>query len=52
MTYGKEFVIPLHFNQYATNIAHVLKLDIVSAKEERMFQLQKLEEDTSIAIQH
>ena len=34
------------------DIVEVLKLDIGEAKHERIFQLQKLEEDIIIAIQH
>ena len=52
LVYGKEYVVPLHFRQHAIEISHVLKLDIVLAKEERPFQLQNLEEDRLVALQH
>jgi hypothetical protein len=42
---GQEVAIPIQFKQHATEIAHILKIDIGSTKNERMFQLQKLEED-------
>ena len=44
--------IPLHFRQHTLEIAEVLKLDIGEAKHDRIFQLEKLEEDRIIAIQH
>ena len=52
LVYGQEFVIPLHFRQHTIEIAEVLKLDIGEAKHERLFQLQKLEEDKIISLQH
>ena len=52
LVYGKEIVVPLHFKQHALEIAKVLKLDISEAKHERLFQLQKLEEDRVIALQN
>ena len=52
LVYGQEVVVPLHFRQHTLEIAKVLKLDIGEAKYERIFQLQKLEEDIVIALQH
>lgn len=52
MVYGQEVVVPLHFRQHTVEIAKVFKLDIGEAKHERLFQLQKLEEDRVIALQH
>jgi hypothetical protein len=52
MVYAQEVVVPLHFRQHTLEIAEVLKLDIGEAKNERIFQLQKLEEEKIIAIQH
>ena len=52
LVYGQEVVVPLHFRQHTSKIAHVLKIDTSEAKNERMFQLQKLEEDRIISIQH
>ena len=52
LVYGQEVVVPLHFRQHTIEIVEVLKLDIGEAKHERIFQLQKLEEDKIIAIQH
>ena len=52
LVYGQEVVVPLHFRQHTLEIAKVLKLDIGEAKYERLFQLQKLEEDRVIALQH
>ena len=43
MVYGKQVVVPLHFEQHTVEISKVLKLDIDEAKHERLFQLQKLE---------
>lgn len=43
---------PLHFRQHTLEIAKVLKLDIGESKHERLFQLQQLEEEKIIAIQH
>ena len=48
----QEDVVPLHFRQHILETAKVLKLDIGEAKHERLFQLQKLEEDRVIALQH
>ena len=52
LVYGQEVVVPLHFRQHTLEISKVLKLDISEAKHERLFQLQKLEEDRVIALQH
>ena len=49
---GQEVVVPLHFRKHALEIGEVLKLDIGEAKDEMIFQLQKLEEDIIISIQH
>lgn len=45
LVYGQEVVVPLHFRQHTPEIAEVLKIDMGEAKNERIFQLQKLEED-------
>ena len=50
--YGQEVVVPLHFRKHTLEIVEVLKLDIGEAKHERLFQLQNLEEDGIIALQH
>ena len=52
LVYGQEAITPLHFRQHAPEIAHVLKKNITNANNERMFQLQKLEEDRIMAIHH
>lgn len=52
LVYVQEVVVPLHSRQHTLEITEVLKLDIGEAKHERIFQLQKLEEDRIIAIQH
>ena len=52
MVYGQEDFVHLHFRQHTLEIVEVLKLDIGEAKHERLFQLQKLEEDKIISIQH
>ena len=52
LVYGQEAIVPLHFRQQTPENAHVLKIDATEAKNERMFHLQKLEEDIIIAIQH
>ena len=44
MVYGQEAVIHLHFKQQTPEIALVLKLDLTKAREDKLFQLQKLEE--------
>ena len=43
MAYGHEATVPPHFKQQTPKIAQVLKLDHTKAKEDRLFQLQKLE---------
>ena len=52
LVYGQEVVVPLHFRQHTPEIVEVLKIDMGEAKNERIFQLQKLEEDRIMAIQH
>ena len=52
LVYGQEVVVPLHFGQHILEIVEVLKLDMGEVKNERIFQLQKLEEDRIIAIQY
>ena len=52
LVYGQEDIVPLHFIQHTLEIVEVLKLDIGEAKHKRLFQLQKLEEDRIIALQH
>ena len=52
LVYGQEAIVALHFRHHTLEIAKVLKLDIGEVKHERLFQLQKLEEDRIIALQH
>ena len=52
LVYGQEVVVPLQLRHHTLEIAKVHKLDIREAKHERLFQLQKLEEDKVIALQH
>jgi predicted house-cleaning NTP pyrophosphatase (Maf/HAM1 superfamily) len=52
LVYGQEAIVALHFRHHTLEIAKVLKLDIGEVKHERLFQLQKLEEDIIIALQH
>ena len=52
LVYGQQVVVPLHFRQHTPEIVEVLKLDMGETKNERIFQLQKLEEDIIMAIQH
>lgn len=52
MVYGQEAVVPLHFKQQDPKITQVLQLDIAKAKQERLFQLQKLEEDIITSTHH
>ena len=52
MVYVKEVVVPLHFRKQTLEIDKVLKLDIGEAKNKRLFQLQKLEENRVIALWH
>lgn len=52
LIYGQEAVVSLHFRQHTFEIAKVLKLDMGEAKNERIFQLQKLEDYKISAIQH
>ena len=52
LLYVQEVVVPLHFRQHTLEIVEVPKLDIGESMHERIFQLQKLEEERIIAIQH
>ena len=52
MVYGQEVVVPLHFKQQTPKIAQVLKIDLTKAKEDRLFQLQNLDEDRINSIHH
>lgn len=52
MVYGQEAVVPLHFKQHTPKITQILKLDLTKAKEDILFQLQKLEEDILNSIHH
>ena len=52
MVYGQEVVVSLHFRQHTFEISKVLKLDIGEEKHERLFHLQKLEEDRVIYLHH
>ena len=44
--------MPLHFRQNTLEIANILKIDTTNLRDERMFQLQKLEEDKILALNH
>jgi hypothetical protein len=44
--------VPFHFRQNTPKIAHILKIDTTELRNERMFQLQKLEEDRVLEIHH
>ena len=52
LVYGQEVVFLLHFRQHTPEIVEVFKIDMGEAKNEGIFQLQKLEEDKIMAIQH
>ena len=52
LVYGQEAIVHQHFRQHKLEIAEVLKLDIGEAKNERVPQLQKLEENIIISIKH
>lgn len=52
MVYNQEVVVPLYLKQEALEIAQVLKIDTTKAKEERLFQLQKLEEEKINSMHH
>lgn len=39
MAYGQEFFVPLHLKQHATEITHLLKVDIGSIRDEKIFEL-------------
>ena len=52
LVYGQEAIVPLNFRQNTPEIAHILKIDTTDLRDERMFQLQKLEEDRVLAIHH
>ena len=45
LVYGQEVVVPLHFQRQELLISHVLHLDTTTAIDQRMFDLNKLEED-------
>ena len=44
--------MPLHFGQNTPEIAHILKIDTMDLRDERMFQLHKLEEDRVLTLHH
>ena len=50
--YGQEAIVRLHFRQNTPEIVHILKIDTIDLRDERMFQLQKQEEDRILAIHH
>ena len=52
LVYGQEAIVTLHFRQNNPEIAHILKIDTTESRNERMFQLQKLEEDRVLEIHH
>lgn len=52
MVYSQEEVVPLHFKQQALYIIQILRLDTIKAKQERLSQLQKLEEYIINSIHH
>lgn len=52
LVYGQEAVVPLHFQRQEPLISHVLHLDATAALDQRLFDLNKLEEDRTIAIYH
>ena len=52
LVYGKEVVVPLHFRKHTPEIAETIKIDMSKAKNEKIFKLQKLEEDIIMAIQY
>ena len=52
LVYGQEAIVPLHFRQNTPKIANILKIDTTNLRDERMFQLQKLEEDRVLALHH
>ena len=52
MCYGQEVVVIQNFKQQAPKIALVIKLHFTKAKKDRLFQLQKLEEDRLNSIHH
>ena len=52
LVYGQEAIVPLHFRQNTPEITHILKIDAIESRNERMFHLQKLEEDRVMAIHH
>ena len=52
MVYGQEAVKPLQFKHQAPEIVKVVNIDLSKAKEERLFQILKLEEDILNSIHH
>jgi hypothetical protein len=50
LVYEQKVIVPLHLRQQTLEITKVLKLDIGEANHERLFQLQKLEEDRVITL--
>ena len=44
--------MPLHFRQNTPEIANILKIDTANLRDERIFQLQKLEEERVLALHH
>lgn len=52
LVYGQEAVVSLHFQRQEPLISHILHLDAIAAINQRLFDLNKLEEDRSTAIYH
>ena len=52
LVYGQQAIVPFHFSQNTPEIANILKIDTTNLRDERMFQLQKLEEDRVLALHH
>ena len=50
--YGKETVVPLHFQQQTPIIAEILHVDVEQGRKERLLQLSKFEEHRLTVIQH
>ena len=44
LVYGKEAVVPLHFQQQTPIIVEILHVDVKQGRKDRLFQLSKLEE--------
>ena len=51
LVYGQEAIMPLNFKQQSPTISQVLHLDL-QGTQERMFNLQKLEEKRMIDMHH